>query len=52
VIEAAGSGNNDLDAYTDVIGDNFFDRASPDFRDSGAIMIGACESALPHDHWA
>jgi len=49
VVEASGNGNNDLDAYTDAFGDNIFDRTSPDFRDSGAIMMGACESALPHD---
>lgn len=51
VVEAAGNGNSDLDAYTDVSGDHIFDRTSADFRDSGAIMIGACESALPHDRW-
>ncbi|MGD8560089.1 MAG: S8 family peptidase [Gammaproteobacteria bacterium] len=49
VVEAAGNGNDDLDAYTDVFGDAILNRASPDFRDSGAIMIGACESALPHN---
>jgi hypothetical protein len=51
VVEAAGNGNNDLDAYTDGSGDNILERASPDFRDSGAVMIGACESALPHERW-
>ncbi|HEY5602311.1 MAG TPA: S8 family peptidase [Gammaproteobacteria bacterium] len=49
VVEASGNGNADLDAYTDVFGDTIFNRASPDFRDSGAIMIGACQSTLPHN---
>ena len=52
VVEAAGNGNNDLDDYTDGLGDNIFDRSSVDFRDSGAIMIGACQSPLPHNRWA
>lgn len=51
VVEAAGNGNNNLDAYTNAFSDNIFDRTSVDFRDSGAIMIGACESTLPHDRW-
>lgn len=37
VVEAAGNGYHDLDAYTDG-GDHIFD---PAFRDSGAIMVGA-----------
>lgn len=49
VVEAAGNGNHDLDAYTDTSGDNILNRGSADFRESGAIMVGACESALPHD---
>jgi hypothetical protein len=49
VVEAAGNGDNNLDTYTDAFGDTIFNRSSADFRDSGAIMIGACESALPHD---
>ena len=49
VVEASGNGDADLDAYTDAFGDFIFNRTSPDFRDSGAIMIGACESALPHN---
>ena len=52
VIEAAGNGNTDLDAYTDASGDNVLNRTSADFRESGAIMVGACESALPHDRWS
>jgi len=49
VVEAAGNGNNDLDGYTDASGDNILNRGSADFRESGAIMVGAAESALPHD---
>ena len=49
VVEAAGNGNDDLDTYTDASGDNILNRGSADFRESGAIMVGAAESALPHD---
>ncbi len=38
VVEAAGNGGYDLDAYTDIGGDHIFD---PAFRDSGAIIVGA-----------
>jgi serine protease len=49
VVEAAGNGNNNLDALTDGGGFQFLNRASGDFRDSGAIMVGAALSALPHN---
>lgn len=49
VIEAAGNGFADLDAYIDTSGDNIFDRGSVDFRESGAIMVGAAQSVLPHN---
>ncbi len=49
VVEAAGNGNDDLDAYTNALGRNILDRASADFRDSGAIMVGAATSTTPHD---
>jgi len=52
VVEAAGNGNYNLDTYTNASGDNIFDRSSADFRESGAIMVGACNSALPHNRWA
>jgi serine protease len=48
VVEAAGNGDVDLDAYTDG-GLQVLNRASADFRDSGAIMVGAAEAPLPHD---
>jgi len=45
VIEPAGNGGNDLDNYTNLQGQRIFDR---NFRDSGAIMVGAGSSANPH----
>ena len=48
VIEAGCNGSYDLDAYVDPSGKKIFDRASNDFRDSGAIMVGAGSSAAPH----
>lgn len=49
VVEAAGNGDNDLDTYTDGAGNQVLNRGSANFRDSGAIMVGAAESAVPHD---
>jgi serine protease len=48
VIEAAGNGPHDLDAYLSPSGARIFDRSSKDFRDSGAIMVGAASAATPH----
>ncbi|MDJ0619647.1 MAG: S8 family peptidase [Calothrix sp. MO_192.B10] len=48
VVEAAGNGSNDLDIYTNADGDAILNRGSADFRDSGAIMVGAASSAIPH----
>lgn len=48
VVEAAGNGSEDLDQFQDVLGKRILNRASPDFRDSGAIMVGAGSSAAPH----
>lgn len=48
VVEAAGNGGNDLDAYTDGAGRRVLDRSDTDFRDSGAIMVGAASSTTPH----
>ncbi len=48
VVEAAGNGGNDLD-NVNVPGVGFvLNRAHADFRDSGAIMVGASSSAVPH----
>lgn len=49
VVEAAGNGVSDLDAYMDAAGDNILNRGSTDFRESGAVMVGAALSALPHN---
>jgi hypothetical protein len=48
VVEAAGNGGNDLDAYTDA-GNQVLNRGSASFRDSGAIMVGAASSTSPHN---
>jgi hypothetical protein len=45
VVEAGGNGANDLDAYEDEAGNFVFNRT---FRDSGAIMVGAASSTVPH----
>ncbi|SER75593.1 Subtilase family protein [Nitrosomonas sp. Nm51] len=49
VVEAAGNGGVDLDNYTDGGGNFVLSRASADFKDSGAIMVGASFSSLPHN---
>jgi serine protease len=48
VVEAGCNGGYDLDLYTNLSGKKIFDRSSADFRDSGAIMVGAGSSASPH----
>lgn len=48
VVEAGANGSEDLDAYTDPVLGRILDRSSADFRDSGAIMVGASSSAVPH----
>ena len=49
VVEAAGNGGRDLDAYQDELGAYIFKRDGGGFRESGAIMVGAALSSLPHD---
>jgi len=49
VVEAAGNGGENLDAFTDPRGVRIFDRSADGFRDSGAILTGASWSALPHN---
>lgn len=49
VCEAAGNGNNSLDAYTNGAGQQILNPTSAGFRDSGAILVGACLSPQPHD---
>lgn len=48
VVEAAGNGSVDLDTFRTVAGKAILDRNSADFRDSGAIMVGAASSSTPH----
>ncbi|WP_205649355.1 S8 family peptidase [Agromyces sp. LHK192] len=48
VVEAAGNGSTDLDAFTTSAGKRVLDRGHADFRDSGAIMVGAAGSNAPH----
>lgn len=48
VVEAAGNGSNDLDIFTDSAGKHVLNRSNGDFKDSGAILVGAASSTLPH----
>ncbi len=49
VVEAAGNGGFDFDAYGDPSIGRSLHRGSPAFRDSGAILVGAARAGLPHD---
>ena len=48
VVEPAGNGDNDLDAWVGS-GWGSLNRAAPDFIDTGALMVGAGVSTVPHD---
>jgi serine protease len=55
VVEAGGNGTNNgstpplnMDTWADSMGRRIFDPTSPDFRDSGAIIVTAATSAAPH----
>ena len=48
VVEAAGNGSVDLDTFVNDDNEHVLDRNSADFRDSGAILIGAASAAVPH----
>jgi len=50
VVEPAGNNvaGSNLDAYRDSNGKFVFNRATPDFRDSGAIIVGAAGPSVPH----
>ena len=48
VVEAGANGSVDLDAFKDAGGKAILNRNSPDFRDSGAILVGAASSTVPH----
>ncbi len=49
VVEAAGNGGFDLDRYLDPDTGQSLKRGDPRYRDSGAILVGAARSSLPHD---
>jgi hypothetical protein len=48
VVEAAANGGVDLDTFVDVRGRQVLNRHSADFRDSGAILVGAASATVPH----
>jgi serine protease len=57
VVEAAGNGGfvsqgNDLDMFPPTGGPHILDPTSLDFKDSGAIMVGAASSTAPHTRLA
>lgn len=49
VVEAGGNGSVNLDTWTNPGGLTILNRSSANFRDSGAIMVGAALSPLPHN---
>lgn len=51
VVEPAGNGVFDLDTFLDSNGKAVLNRSSGDFADSGAIMVGAANSEVPHTRW-
>lgn len=48
IIEAGANGWNDLDEFKNKDGKKVLNRNSKDFKDSGAIMVGAAVPAVPH----
>jgi hypothetical protein len=48
VVEAGANDGVNLDALTNAAGRQILNRASADFRDSGAIIVGAATSTAPH----
>lgn len=48
IIEAGANGGNDLDQFRDRNGKQVLNRNSPDFKDPGAIMVGAASARVPH----
>ncbi|MBJ8109354.1 S8 family serine peptidase [Bacillus cereus group sp. N6] len=49
IIEAGANGWNDLDQFKDRNGKQVLNRNSKEFKDSGAIMVGAGSSSFPHE---
>jgi len=52
VVEAAGDGGLDLRVVRQKSWGHFLDPGSPDFRDSGAILVGAATARSPHSRIA
>jgi len=48
IVEAAGNGSNNLDTTVNAAGLQVLNPASGNFRDSGAIIVGAATSGTPH----
>ncbi|MFC4306694.1 S8 family serine peptidase [Cohnella boryungensis] len=48
VVEAGANGGADLDQYQHWDNKYIFNRDLPDFKDSGAILVGAGSSTAPH----
>jgi subtilisin family serine protease len=48
VVEAGANGSVDLDTFKDSNNKLILNRNSADFRDSGAIIVGAASSSVPH----
>jgi subtilisin family serine protease len=48
VVEAAGNGGHDLDSFVTSANKRVLNRNHNDFRDSGAIIVGAASSTPPH----
>ncbi|MCB9763027.1 MAG: N-acetylmuramoyl-L-alanine amidase [Alphaproteobacteria bacterium] len=48
VVEAAGNGGHNLDNFRDTSNKYILKRGHADFRESGAIIVGAASSNAPH----
>ncbi|MBW7475414.1 fibronectin type III domain-containing protein [Paenibacillus oenotherae] len=48
VVEAGGNGSVNLNNFQTIDGKYILNQSSADFRDSGAIMVGASSSSVPH----
>jgi len=49
VVEAGANGSVNLDTYQDWNGKYILNKNSPDFKDSGAILVGAGSADVPHE---
>lgn len=49
VVEAAGNGGADLDAFENDDSEKILNRSDPAFRDSGAILVGASDPKDSHN---